>query len=149
MIRQLITLTFALLTALSVPVFAGEQTESATWQKIDPAWTKTSEQIIDFVGENKQKLLADLAYAAVVAETCQGLPLDKTKFQQAFDTNFNEKSLGKTMKPAELVEYGHKVSMYFGVYVGLLTADSMMERDNFCNAAQQMKANGEAQYWSN
>lgn len=144
---RLLPLTTALLITLSIPTFAGEQTDSATWQQLDPAWTQTSEQIIEFVGEDKQKLLAQLAYASVAAKTCQGLTLDQNKFQQTFDANFNEKSLGKTVKAAEMMAYGQKVAMYFGVYIGLLTADSMMERDTFCNAAQQMKTNGETHYW--
>lgn len=51
------------------------------------------------------------------------------------------------MSPADLTQYGAKVSMYFGVYLGMLTAVGMLERDSFCSAAQEMKANGEGRFW--
>lgn len=123
-----------------------EEPNSPTWQQLDPAWTGVSDKIVDFVGEDKQKLLADLAYAAVASDLCQDLKLDKNKFQTAFDGGFADKNQ-TTMTAVELAEFGQKVSMYFGVYVGLLTADGMMERDNFCDAAYQAMAKGEAEFW--
>ena len=46
-----------------------------------------------------------------------------------------------------MAQYGQKVSMYFGVYVGMLTAVGMQERDSFCGAALEMLAAGEGRYW--
>jgi hypothetical protein len=123
-----------------------EESNSPTWQQLDPAWTGVSDKIVDFVGEDKQKLLANLAYSAVASDLCQDLKLDKNKFQKAFDGGFADKNQ-TTMTASELATYGQKISMYFGVYVGLLTADGMMERDNFCDAAYQAMANGEAGFW--
>lgn len=118
------------------------ESNSPTWVQLDPAWAGVSNKIIDFVGEDKQKLLADLAYAAVAGDLCQDLKLDRAKFQASFDGGFNAKN-----PTADVAVFGQKVSMYFGVYVGLLTADGMMERDNFCDAAYQMMAKGEGRYW--
>lgn len=118
------------------------ESNSPTWVQLDPAWTGVSNKIIDFVGEDKQKLLADLAYAAVAGDLCQDLKLDRTKFQAAFDDGFSN-----NIPTTNIAAYGQKVSMYFGVYIGLLTADGMMERDNFCDAAYKMMADGEGRYW--
>ncbi|PPD29937.1 MAG: hypothetical protein CTY19_16625 [Methylomonas sp.] len=123
-----------------------EESNSPTWQQLDPAWTGVSDKIVDFVGEDKQKLLANLAYAAVASDLCQDLKLDKIKFQKAFDGGFAEKNQS-TMPAAELAAFGQKVSMYFGVYVGLLTADGMLERDSFCDAAYQAVAKNEDVFW--
>ncbi|PPD31724.1 MAG: hypothetical protein CTY19_12760 [Methylomonas sp.] len=51
------------------------------------------------------------------------------------------------MTAAELATFGQKVSLYFGVYVGLLTADGMLERDSFCDAAYQSMAKSETGFW--
>jgi hypothetical protein len=123
-----------------------DEADSPTWQQLDPAWIGVSDKIVDLVGEGKQQLLANLAYAAVASDLCADLKLDKSQFQKAFDGGFADKNQ-TTMTAAELATYGQKISMYFGVYVGLLTADGMMERDNFCDAAYQAMAKGEAVFW--
>lgn len=123
-----------------------EEANSPIWQQLDPVWTGVSDKIVDFVGEDKQQLLANLAYAAVASDLCQDLKLDKIKFQKAFDDGFADNNQSK-MTASEMATYGQKVSMYFGVYVGLLTADGMMERDNFCGAAFQAVAKGETGFW--
>lgn len=142
-------ITFLSLSLLSFSPFVhAEDAESTspTWQQIDPAWSGVSSKVIDLVGEDRQKVLADLAYAAVAGDICDNLSLDKTKFQSTFDNTFNEKNL-PSPTPEQITDYGHKVAMFFGVYVGLLTADGLLERNNFCDAAQQMHANGEGRYW--
>lgn len=123
-----------------------EGSNSPIWQQLDPAWNGVSDKIVDFVGEDKQKLIANLAYAAVASDLCQGLKLDKNKFQAAFDDGFADKNQ-TTMTATELAAFGQKVSMYFGVYVGLLTADGMLERANFCEPAYEAMAKGEAEFW--
>lgn len=125
---------------------AQEESLSPVWQKIDPAWTQVSDQIVAFLGEEKQKRLADLAYAAVAGDLCQGLKLDRKTFQSDFDNHFGETAY-QAKSAADLAQYGQKVSMYFGVYVGMLTAVGMQERDSFCGAALEMLAEGEGRYW--
>lgn len=124
-----------------------EAAKSSTWDQIDPAWAEVSNKIIDFVGEEKQKLLADLAYAAVASNMCQSLKLDSKKFQAEFDDKLGKVD-DKAISPADLTQYGEKVSMFFGVYVGMLTSIGMLERESFCNAAQETKSTGEGRYWA-
>lgn len=123
-----------------------EGSNSPTWQQLDPAWSGVSSKIVEFIGEDKQKLLADLAYAAVAGDLCQDLKLDRNKFQTAFDGSFTDNNQA-TMSKEALASFGQKVSMYFGVYVGLLTSAGMLERDSFCDAAFQAIAKGETGFW--
>lgn len=133
---------------LTSPLLHAEDAESTspTWQQIDPAWSGVSRKVIDLVGEERQKVLADLSYAAVAGDICDNLSLDKAKFQTTFDSTFNATNLSSPTTE-QISDYGQKVAMFFGVYVGLLTADGLLERNNFCDAAQQMHANGEGRYW--
>ena len=58
-----------------------KEASSDTWDKLVPAWDNVSNKLIDFVGEQKQKLITNLAFAAVAADLCEGLALDKEKFK--------------------------------------------------------------------
>ncbi len=145
------TIVAGVLALASVPhgILAAPREEqlSPVWQQIDPAWDKVSQKIVAFVGENKQKLLANLAYAAVAGDLCEGLALDAKAFQSGFDDNFGDAAY-KAKSAADLAQYSGKVSMYFGVYVGMLTAVGLQERDSFCGAAKEMQAKGEGRYWT-
>ena len=147
-IRKIILAGVAAIVILPLSLSAAESetAKSSAWDQIDPAWAKVSNNIINFVGEEKQKQLADLAYAAVAGDMCQSLKLDQKKFQTEFDEKLGNVD-PKSMTAAELTQYGHKVSMYFGVYVGMLTSIGMLERESFCNAAEQAKSTGEGRFW--
>lgn len=145
-ISKIILLSLSLLPLAPFVYAEDAEPDSPIWQQIDPAWSGVSSKVIELVGEDKQKILADLAYAAVVGDICDNLSLDKAKFQFTFDNTFNENNL-PSPKPEQVNSYGHKVAMFFGVYVGLLSADGLLERDDFCSAAQSMQANGQGRYW--
>lgn len=138
--------TAIVILPFSLSAAESEMAKPSAWDQIDPAWAKVSNNIIDFVGEEKQKQLADLAYAAVAGDMCQNLKLDQKKFQTEFDEKLGNVD-PKSMTAAELTQYGHKVSMYFGVYVGMLTSIGILERESFCNAAEQAKSTGEGRLW--
>ncbi len=148
-IRKTLSAGILALAAVSSGAYAAAQKEalSPVWQRIDPAWDKVSQKIVAFAGEDKQKLLANLAYAAVAGDLCEGLTLDAKAFQAEFDNNFGDAAY-KAKSAADLAQYSGKVSMYFGVYVGMLTAVGMQERDDFCGAAKDMLAKGEGRYWT-
>lgn len=152
MSNKQIVLSMLLLTSIAAtPAFAQEAETaevqlSQTWQQLNPAWTGVSNKVVEFVGEAKQVILADLAYAAVAGDICQTVELDKVKFKSAFDDGFTPDS-STTVSAEERTLYGNKVSMFFGVYVGLLTAYGLMDRASFCGFAEQMMTNGENQYW--
>lgn len=120
-------------------------TTSPAWDKLAPAWDKVSDKLIDFAGEKKQKLIADLAFAAVAGEICDGLTLDKDKFKSDFDS-FDDADY-KALAPADKAQYGPKLMTYYGVYVGLLTAEASLETQDFCAYSQDLQAKGEGKYW--
>ena len=135
-----------ILSPLSLLAAEHEAVKTSSWDQIDPAWANISNKIIDFVGEEKQKVLAELAYAAVASDMCQNLKLDRKKFQNEFDEKFGSIE-NKSMSSAAITQYGEKISMYFGVYVGMLTSIGMLEQDSFCNAAQEAKSTGDGRFW--
>jgi hypothetical protein len=117
-----------------------KEASSDTWDKLVPAWDNVSNKLIDFVGEQKQKLITNLAFAAVAADLCEGLALDKEKFKAEFDS-FNDADY-KALSPADKAEFGPKLMTFFGVYVGLLTAEGILEKPAFCGYAVDMQAKG-------
>ena len=136
------------LLALLVPTstYAGKnQVKAPVWDKLTPAWDAVSERLIAFAGEKKQKLLADLAFAVAAAEQCDGLNLDKDKFKSAFDS-LNDAGL-KSLSPADKAEYGPKLMNYFGIYVGLITAEALLEPNLLCTYAINQQLIGKGQYW--
>jgi hypothetical protein len=105
-----------------------------------------SGRLIKLAGENKQKLLADLAFAVVASRQCEGLDLDREKFKNTFDSMDDAES--KTLTPEARIEYGHKLMTYYGYYAGLLTAESLLDTAAFCAYAQDKQAKGEGEYWT-
>ncbi len=138
---------FLLVLLVPASSFAGKnQVKAPVWDTLTPAWDAVSERLIAFAGEKKQKLLADLAFATAAAEQCDGLNLDKEKFKSAFD------SLGdseyKALAPADKAEYGPKLMNYYGIYVGLITAEALLESRLFCTYAINQQLIGKGQYWT-
>jgi hypothetical protein len=119
---------------------------SPIWDKLTPAWDSVSERLIDFAGEKKQKLLADLAFAAAAAEQCDGLTLDRDKFKNAFDS-LNDADY-KALSPVDKEQYGPKLMTFYGVYVGLITAEALLEQKAFCSYAINQQIIGVGQYWT-
>jgi len=135
----------AALLASSSSWSANKGPSSQVWDKLTPAWDLISERLIGFAGEKKQKLLADLAFATAAAEQCDGLTLDKDKFKSAFDS-LNDAEF-KTLSPADKALYVPKLMNYYGIYVGLLTAEALLEQQSFCTYATNQQIIGKGQYW--
>lgn len=138
----------ALFWTLMAPAigFAAEiDSSSKVWDTLAPAWDRVSNRLIDFAGENKQKLLSDLAFAAVSSSQCGGLELDKDKFKSAFDS-LNDADY-KALSPEAQSEYGPKIMSYYGIYVGLLLSEGLLEKEAFCGYAMAQQAKGEGAYW--
>ncbi len=136
---------FALLAPSAA--FAGKYKLSApVWDTLTPAWDAVSEKLIGLVGAKNQKLLADLAFATAAAEQCDGLSLDKEKFKSAFDALDDDPS--KALSKTEKDQYGYKVMNFFGIYVGMLTAEALLEQDSFCSYAINQQLIGKVPYWT-
>jgi hypothetical protein len=118
---------------------------SPIWDKLTPAWDAVSEKLIGFAGEKNQKLLADLAFSVAAAEQCDDLSLDKNKFKSAFDALNDDKY--KALSQADKDQYGYKIMNFFGIYVGLLTAEALLEPQQFCAYAANQQLIGKGPYW--
>jgi len=136
---------FALLASSSPWAAVKNKPSSQIWDKLTPAWDAVSEKLIGFVGPKKQKLLADLAFAAAAAEQCDGLNLDNDKFKAAFDS-LNDADY-QALAAADKVLYGPKLMNYFGIYVGLMTAEALLEQQPFCTYATNQQIIGTGPYW--
>ena len=135
----------ALLASFSSWAAVKNKPSSQVWDKLTPAWDAVSEKLIGFVGPKKQKLLADLAFAAAAAEQCDGLNLDNDKFKAAFDS-LNDADY-QALTAADKALYGPKLMNYFGIYVGLITAEALLEQHPFCTYAINQQIIGTGQYW--
>ena len=136
------------LLALSASSYAGavkNKPSSQVWDQLTPAWDAVSQRLIGFVGEKKQQLLADLAFAAAAAEQCDGLALNQEKFKSAFD-GLNDAAY-QALAPSDQAQYGPKLMNYFGIYVGLLTAEAVLEQASFCTYASNQHLIGAGKYW--
>ena len=142
------TLMLASLTcsAADKPTEAKEQESqsSVVWDKLNPSYQRLSKKTVEFVGEENQKLLANLAYAAVVSNTCPGYPLKQDKFSAAFDAFKNTRKKGTA---GDVQNFGAQLMTYYGVYVGLLSAEAALEPE-FCGSAQERLNSPEGQFWN-
>lgn len=101
--------------------------------KFDGSLRKIDQKVAKLFGEETQKTLRQVAEAAVLSDYCAAINLDQVKFKQAFQTLAVE---GGKRAPDEQRTYENKLSMYFGVYVGLLVAEGADRRAEFCGLAE-------------
>jgi hypothetical protein len=120
--------------------------EKTVWEKLQPAWDRMDAKLVDFVGETKQKLLADLAYGMAVSRQCDELDLNQEKFKADFDS-LDDDEYHKLSKE-EQNEYGRKIMGFYGAYIGLLTAEGLLDNRVFCDYAITQHAKGEGPYWT-
>lgn len=149
--KKLVLALGLLLTLPSLPGMAAKkeavskEDASPVWDRLVPAWDRLSDKLIDFAGADKQKLLADLAFAAVGAEVCDNLSLDRDKFKGEFDS-LNDARY-KALPKAEQELYGPKLMSFYGAYVGLITAESLLEKTDFCGYAQDQLGRPSGRFW--
>ena len=101
--------------------------------KFEAALAKIDQKVAKLFGETKQKTLRQAAEAAVLSDYCAAVNLDQVKFKQEFAALTAD---GAKRTPAEQRNYENKLSMYYGVYVGLLVAEGTDRRAEFCGFAE-------------
>lgn len=102
--------------------------------RFEGSLNKVDQKVAKLFGEETQKTLRQVAEAAVLSDYCAAVNLDQAKFKQAFQTLAAD---GAKRAPAEQRNYENKLSMYFGVYVGLLVAEGADRRAEFCGLAEK------------
>lgn len=130
------------LAVVIAPVQAkpGDQTPAQTFPesefKHQVALERVDQKVIKLIGEEKQKTLRELAIAAVLSDYCAAVDLDKDRFTQTFEAL----AVSPVKLPAaDQRNLEHNLMTYFGVYVGLLIAESNDRENEFCSVAETLK----------
>lgn len=101
--------------------------------KFEAALNKIDQKVTKLFGEEKQQTLRHVAEAAVLSDYCAAVNLDQMKFKETFKALADD---GTKRPLAEQRNYENKLSMYFGVYVGVLVAEGTERRAEFCGFAE-------------
>jgi len=104
--------------------------------KFEPALGKIDRKVAKLMGEESQQALRLMAEAAVLSDYCAAVNLDQRRFKQEFDAL--AAGTGAEKRPtAEQRKFENLLSMYFGVYVGILVAEGTDRRGEFCGFAEE------------
>jgi hypothetical protein len=134
------------LVGLSGPAGSDETSANTPlWQKLEPAWQAVEGKLKPLIGEDRNRLLIDLAYASVVSKVCPGATIKADDFQQAF--NRFEDAKYRSMRETDQKRYEHELLIHYGTCIGLLTAEGLADRDTFCSTATKVKLAGGGPYW--
>ena len=130
-------LVLSLIATLAPRVIRADETAAAssaaiTFKFEDPL-NKVDKKVENLLGADKQKNLRQLAEAAVLSDYCAAIDLDQNTFKKEFGA-LSEDGTKRTL--AEQRDIDNKVSMYFGVYVGLLVAEGTDRQGEFCGIAE-------------
>lgn len=101
--------------------------------RFEAALAKVDKKAANLFGEDKQKVLRQVAEAAVLSDYCAAINLDQKKFEEEFNALSVD---GSKRTAAEQRDFDNKLAMYFGVYVGLLVAEGTDRRAEFCGLAE-------------
>ncbi len=101
--------------------------------KFEGPLNKVDSKVETLLGADKQKILRQVAEAAVLSDYCAAIDLDQNKFRQEFDA-LSQDGTKRTL--AEQRDLDNKVAMYFGVYVGLFVAEGTDRLAEFCGIAE-------------
>lgn len=132
-----------LLLAATPPAFAAD---ADVITKLDPAWQEMERRVTGLVGPTHQKTLLDMAYAQVAVDACPGLGLNN----KAFDDAFNLMTGSARKDAVEQRRFENSLMTDFGVYTGLIVAESFIDKPGFCKAVDGIKARngGPAKFWT-
>jgi hypothetical protein len=115
-------------------------------KKLDPAWKSMEARVSQLVGKSGQRTLLDMAFAQVAVDACPGLAINS----KAYDDAFTRLSKGKTNDAGEHRRFEQALMTDFGVYTGLVVAESFLDKPGFCRSVEKVKAHkaGPTQFWS-
>jgi len=129
-------LALSLITTLAPRVTCADEAAappSAPTLKFEKALNKVDQKVENLLGADKQKILRQVAEAAVLSDYCAAIDLNQNKFKEEFGT-LSEDGTKRTVAGQRDID--NKISMYFGVYVGLLVAEGTDRRGEFCDVAE-------------
>ena len=125
----------ALLMTLAAPAFASDAEIIA---RLDPAWKEMEARVTRLLGQTGQRQLLDMAYAQVAVDACPGLKLK----EKAYDEGFSRLAGGVKREPAAQRKFENEMMADFGVYTGLVLAESFLDKPAFCQGVAKLKEKG-------
>ena len=133
----------ALLTTLAAPAFASD---AEVIGRLDPAWKEMESRVTRLLGQTGQRQLLDMAYAQVAVDACPGMKLK----EKAYEEGFSRLAGGVKRDPAEQRKFENAMMADFGVYTGLVLAESFLDKPAFCHAVARLqdKATGPGRFWT-
>jgi len=133
----------ALLTTLAAPAIASE---ADIIGRLDPAWKEMEARVARLLGQAGQHQLLDMAYAQVAVDACPGLRLK----EKAYEEGFSRLAGSVKRAPAEQRKFENEMMADFGVYTGLVLAESFLDKPAFCLAVGKVrdKSGGPSRFWT-
>lgn len=112
--------------------------------QINPAWQRLDILTQSYLNDQQQIKLQQLAFAAAVADICEGFEVDSEKFVAAFQ----EFDSVKQKEPVNGQGYWYeRMLVAYGMATGLFAAEGLLVNEQFCNAASELKASSTSHYW--
>ncbi len=112
---------------------ANTQPPASPTLKFERPLNIVDKKVANLLGADKQKTLRQIAEAAVLSDYCAAIDLDQNKFKEEFGALAED---GVKRTADEQRDLDNKVSMYLGVYVGLLVAEGTNRGAEFCGIAE-------------
>ncbi len=114
--------------------------------RLDEAWKDLFEAQEGILTPKQSAQLNNLAYGAAVARVCDGFTIDQKKFMTGLSEAVAPSAEGLTEE--QHVERGTAILIDLGMRVGIFMAEGNEEKDDFCKAATESKADTEVpNYW--
>ena len=105
--------------------------------KFENPLSQIDQKVETLLGADKQKILRQVAEAAVLSDFCAAIDLNQNQFKEELDALAVD---GSKRPLAEQRDLDNKIAMYFGVYAGLLVAEGTDRRGEFCDIAENALA---------
>lgn len=106
--------------------------------RLDEAWKDAIEDQEGVLTPKQTTILHDTAYQAAVARVCDGINIDQAKYAKAVNDLLADTG-DKFEDEAEIMRSAHTLVM-LGTSYGLFLAEGNIDRDKFCLAATETKA---------
>jgi len=145
-VQLLLVLFFATTTSIvtSTSTLAADE-PLPVLDQINPAWQRLDILTQSYLTDQQQIKLQQLAFAAAVADICDGFEVDREKFVDAFQ----EFDSVKQKEPVDGKGYWYeRMLVAYGIATGLFAAEGLLVNEEFCNAAGELKNSSADHYWT-
>lgn len=133
------------IAALCIGIGAA-QADDQDDDRLDDAWKNLFEAQEGILTPKQSAQLNNLAFTAAVTRVCDGFEIDRQKFKAALAEAVEPSVEGLTDE--QHVERGTAILIDLGMRVGIFIAEGNGDKDDFCKAAEEAKADTEApNYW--